>query len=103
MDIFNKGKLERLNNEVERLNGEIENSDKNINIQKNLFKKKYTRIDLVGTVSIQEIEIHRNYLQVLKFVQVSICQDRNIQRAILNMFVDILNGIQVKENFYSAK
>ena len=30
MDIFNKGKLERLNNEVERLNGEIEKFKKRI-------------------------------------------------------------------------
>ena len=34
MDIFNKGKLERLNNEIERLNGEIENLRKELSDNK---------------------------------------------------------------------
>ena len=38
MDIFNKGKLERLNNEVERLNGEIENLRKQVDFINGIIK-----------------------------------------------------------------
>ena len=99
MDIFNKGKLERLNNEVERLNGEIENLRKELSDNKIDNKVLQIRIkDLEKMLQDKQEEMNEyiNELDHMVIERSNLIEKTNTQSDIINTLQNEVKSVKEK-------
>lgn len=99
MDIFNKGKLERLNNEVERLNGEIEKLRKELSDNKIDNKVLQIRIkDLEKMLQDKQEEMNEyiNELDHMVIERSNLIEKTNTQSDIINTLQNEVKSVKNK-------
>ena len=99
MDIFNKGKLERLNNEVERLNGEIEKLKKELSDNKIDNKVLQIRIkDLEKMLQDKQEEMNEyiNELDHMVIEKSNLIEKTNTQSNIIDILQNEVKSVKEK-------
>ena len=99
MDIFNKGKLERLNNEIERLNGEIENLRKELSDNKIDNKVLQIRIkDLEKMLQDKQEEMNEyiNELDHMVIERSNLIEKTNTQSDIIDTLKNEVKSVKEK-------